>query len=111
MSILIGAVIAVVLVALIVDGTHASVFGLPIKEKELDAYLGKYLDKAELNPYSSTMLSNMPRYVAVSSTVLSKRHIEKYGTIPRWSKWSKRLDKKRASLLPVPKPKKALSEL
>lgn len=103
---IIGALILVAAaVFLIVEGVHISVYGWMIDEAELDAYLGKHLEDAEMNPYSlnGTLFSGMPRYVARSQTFLTKWHIEGYGTIPRWSKWTEVLDKKRLELFKVKK--------
>lgn len=94
-------VLIVLVLILIIEGTHFSVYGPFIKEDELDAYLGKYLAAATLNPFSAdgTLFSDMPKYVTRSSSFLSKYSVERYGTIPRWSKWTKALDARRAVLL------------
>lgn len=86
---------------LIIEGVHVLVFGWFIDEEQLDAYLGKYLEDAELNPFSKggTLFSGLPRYVSRHRTLLTKWHIDEYGTVPRWSKWTKRLDDKRSELL------------
>lgn len=104
--VIIGALILVAAaIFLIVESVHISVYGWPIDEDELDMYLDKHLDKAEMNPYSQngTLFSGMPRYVARSQSFLTKWHIEGYGTIPRWSKWTEVLDKKRLELFKVKK--------
>lgn len=103
--------VAAVLFALIIELAQKSVLGKFIKEKDLDVYLSKYLPYAKINPYSKkgTMLGEMPKYVALFPSVLTKWHIEDYGTIPRWSKWSKRLDEKREFLLKQ-EPIKSLSD-
>lgn len=85
----------------VLEGMHVFVFGWFVDEAQLDAYLGKYLDEATLNPYSAnrTLLSNLPRYASRHRTILSQWHIDEMGCVPRWSKWTKRLDDKRAELL------------
>lgn len=92
-----------------------SVYGWFISDAELDAYFGKYLENAKLNPYSESrsLFCDMPKYVSISRSVLGKWVIEDYGVIPRWSKWTAKLDAKRAELLakePIIKRKK-LSEI
>lgn len=99
---------------LVIEGTHFHVYGWFIKEEELDAYLGKYLGQAGLNPYSEngTLFCDMPRYVSRSNSFLSKWSVERYGVIPRWSKWTKKLDERRAELMEqrVPTGKKSLTD-
>lgn len=100
-------------VLIVVESAHWWVVGGFIKEKELDAYFSKYLPYSKLNPYSNTLLTDMPKYTARSQSPLSKWYIQDYGSIPRWSKWSKRLDARRKSLLQFqpPEPKAPLSKL
>lgn len=102
-----------VFLAFIVEATHFMVFGWFIPEEELGVYLEKYLPNAQLNEFSKdgTLFSGFPRYVARTRTFITKWYISDYGTIPRWSKWSKKLDDRRKELLPVVPPKKKLSEL
>jgi len=107
-------ILFLVVMFLIIEGTHFHVYGWFIKEEELDAYLGKYLPTATLNPYSEngTLFSDMPRYVSRSNSILCKWSIERYGVIPRWSKWTKQLDEKRAELMEqrVPNTRKKLTD-
>lgn len=94
-------VLVLAVLFLVVECAHFHVYGWFIKEEELDHYLGKHLPTATLNPFSEdgTLFSDMPKYVARSSSFLSKYSVERYGTIPRWSKWTRKLDEKRAELL------------
>jgi hypothetical protein len=98
---------------LVWEFAHWSVYGRPVPEDEIDYYLTKYLPDAHLNPYSDNgpLFCDMPRYVSRSQSVLSKWYIQDYGWIPRWSKWTKVLDAKRAELLKTMPEKQSLSEL
>jgi len=84
---------------------HRNVFGPMISEDELDAYLGKYLNEAVLNPYSSdgSLFCDIPLYIARQPSILSEWYIERRngagGPIPRKSKWTKLINERRAQLL------------
>lgn len=96
-----------------VEFAHFMVLGWIIPEADLDAYLGKYLQVAQLNPYASerNLFCDVPQYISSSSqSFMAKWHIEDFGVIPRWSKWSKRLDERRAELL-LTLPRKTLKDL
>jgi hypothetical protein len=90
--------IGITLAAAVMELSNISVYGWYLKEEELDAYLGKYLEGAHLNPFSNRMITGMPNYVAKRWGPLSTWYVEDYGLVPRWSKWTKRLDAKRAEL-------------
>lgn len=96
--------------AIVVEVIHTIVFGWLLKEKELDAYLSKYLPFAKLNPFSEkrTLFCDMPNFIALNNSFLSQWYIQDYGCVPRWSKWDKLISEKRRVLLEenpiVPKP-------
>lgn len=66
--------------------------GWYIKESDLDYYLTENLDKYRIN---GNMLYNtdLP-YIAKRIAPSRGYHIEDYGTVPRWSKWDKRIKRK-----------------
>lgn len=79
------------------------IFGKFIEEKDLDAYLLKYLSEYKLNdcddPGRNQMFSNyeLP-YISVHTTFMSRWYIEKLGRIRRWSKWTKIINEYHAKL-------------
>lgn len=102
------------IIFVLIESVHYLVYGWYIPEKELDVYLGKYLDKTTLNPYSNgSILTDMPKYISTSNSFTSKWHISDYGLIPRWSKWSARIDARRKELIAASPQleKKKLSQL
>lgn len=81
------------------------VYGGWINEGALDTYLSKYYDHLELNSLGSHILRpsfslgvDLPFLSTVGLSVTSKWYINDFGTIPRWSKWSAKLDAKAAEL-------------
>lgn len=94
-------VIVLVFVALLLEIPSWMVYGWFLKETELDVYLGKYLEKATLNPYQKdgTLFCDLPLYISRHSSIFSQWYIEDYGQVPRWSKWNKLISKKRMSLM------------
>lgn len=99
-GILIGFLIAAVFFGM-VELVHRSVYGPMLSDEVVGPYIEKYLDKMTLNEYQrdGTLFSDLPRYISRSQSFLTKWHINGYGTIPRWSKWSDVLEKKRRELM------------
>lgn len=96
-----GAVILAILFLLLTEAANRLVLGGWIGEEDLDAYLGKYYDRLELNEFSQNgdLFSGAPKFIAKSWSPTSKWYIKDYGIIPRWSKWSGKLDYKRSKLM------------
>lgn len=93
---------AVLSLLLILELAHRFVIGGHIKESELDEYLGKYYEGLKLNEFdkSGYLFSGSPKYIAsIGFTPSTKWYIQNYGSIPRWSKWSAKLDYKRKVLM------------
>jgi len=99
-SIIVG---AGVLVFLIEEDSHKYVYGSLLKEDFLDQFFDSRIDTYELNQLTSYIMKEKANfrapYIAIAKSFLSKWHINRVGCIPRWSKWSKRLDEKREELL------------
>ena len=93
-------IVAVVTPLIIIDiVVHTSVYGKPLKNREIKEML---YDGYRLNSLSDSMLSEdtdklTDGYIAKSRSILSKWHIvcggyKKRGVIPRWSPYSEELD-------------------
>jgi len=69
-------------------------FGRIISEHDLNTFLAKHLNGYTLNEQSNTLLyhSNLPFISKSCPCVSYKWYIENYGRIPRWSKWSRKID-------------------
>lgn len=75
-----------------------------ISDEKLESFLGKYLQDYELNECSKQpdMLWNVRLpYITKIGSVFSKWKIYDSGMVPRWSKWSKEIDKKVTQELPT----------
>lgn len=97
--ILLVLVSAFVLLSVIFETSSIIVYGWLVSEKNLDYFLGKHLESYIANEFSKrTMLSGYQRglpYISkMPPTPLSKYHIDNHGRIPRWSKWTKKIDEK-----------------
>lgn len=102
MGVLIFIGVVTLLVLLSCEFAHWSVLGGHIKEADLDEYLGKYYKHLELNEFNKDgyLFSGSPKFIAyIGFAPTSKWYIKDYGTIPRWSKWSAKLDYKRKVLM------------
>lgn len=105
MTILIITAGILLVVVLIFEGTHMSVFGGLLGERTLKMVLEVRLDSLELNPYSNTIMSDRdytserPYLSCLGQSMLTKWNIDGIGCVPRWSKWSRILDDKRLELL------------
>ena len=92
--------------AVVVELTHISVFGKLRKEAWLNGYFIEGLDDYDnliggdkhILVYDYDKSVRVP-FIAKSNSTLSKWYIQDIGTIPRWSKWSKKLDEHRLELL------------
>lgn len=85
---------------LIFEGATLAVYGTPMSEADLDSYLGKNLSIATLNSYDNEILS-MRWFASILPFPIftAKWVISGFGTVPRWSKWSKKLDERRRELI------------
>lgn len=97
-------IILILVIGFVAAGEIATytVYGRFLKDEEIDAYLTKYLPQATLNEYDpdQELFADMPRYLSMHRfTLLSKWHIQDTGVIPRWSKWSDKIDQRRAELI------------
>jgi hypothetical protein len=112
MALIFALVTTAILFSVALTISSVAVYGALIGREDLDAYLGKYIEGMVLNTYNDKILSSnsAPRYVAMHWSIVSKWHVEDYGTIPRWSPWSRKLDAKREELLGL-RPKKTLKDL
>lgn len=94
MGLLLGIIGVLVVVAAIVQGVTMWVCGPFLSEEELGAYLGEHLESATLNPYSHSILS-MPDFASNSiQGPLNGWYIHDRGLVPRWSRWSAKMDEK-----------------
>lgn len=79
---------------------HRSVYGGIIKEAELDAFFSKHLEHYKINELSrdtwmfNSYPENLPYLSRSGQYIFNSWYIEDHGVIPRWSKWSKRLDER-----------------
>ena len=99
-----------ILLVVVMEAVHPSVYGKSIPEEQLDEFFGKHLDKISVNQYSQEhniffigdRESDIHEAVVLSpSPFLSKWSIQSRGTIPRRSKWTKILDTKRVELIAI----------
>jgi hypothetical protein len=81
------------------------VFGPLKSERELDEFFEPRIDNFSVSPFNSSIMyvakGRDMKFVAKTSSLLSRWYIHDVGTIPRWSKWNKRLDEKRSEQLEV----------
>lgn len=104
MLIILSVLLALVIFASL-EFAHRSVYGGMIDEKELDVFFGKHLDSYHINEFATNdwMFAadlgkrDLP-YLARAAWTLNTWYIKDYGTIPRWSKWSKALDERYVEL-------------
>ena len=101
-------IITVVIVFIIFRVTeeiaHRSVFGKPLDEVTLDRFFETTFDKYDkLNGYSTNILIRTDNwdapYIAINRSPTQKWYIQDLGTIPKKSKWTKKLDDKRMELM------------
>lgn len=86
------------------EGVPRSVYGPLLSSEDLNSYFERNFGKyKELNFLNSDILSgylyDLPYVAKGSGSLLSKWHIEDWGRIPRWSGWSKELDKVQRHLI------------
>lgn len=82
--------------AVISEPIHMAIFGRLLSQKTLNRFFDKHFDNYKNGHKSSHILhgdfmNDLP-FAARSQSILSKWYLNDYGTIPRWSPWSKRLD-------------------
>src|SRR5690349_21507867 len=114
MPFILALLVGVVFSLVVIEVLAWFIMGPLLKERTFERYLGKYWEEIRLNSYENTgkLLSGLPKYLSASSpTPLSRWSIQDFGRIPRWSKWSKELDKKRAELMLKDGLTKELNEL
>ncbi len=81
-----------------------NVSGKLLKDREMDAFMDKYLDQYKMIESSSSPLLWIPGspeipYIAVANSPLSKWYIgDHYGRIPRWSKYTRMIDERYETL-------------
>lgn len=108
----IALLITAISIGALMEVTYLSVYGFFLSDKEVGPYLDKYLSQTRLNQFGTDMLVNLPKYVSKNSfSILARWHVEDYGVIPRWSKWSKVLDARHKELLKIQGYSKKLSTL
>ena len=84
-----------VIIFFIPEVTTLQVYGTWIKEKHLNIFFNKHLQEYKDESVSEKMFHGeiSKPYIAKTAASWSVRwYVSDYGTIPRWSKWSKRLD-------------------
>ena len=70
------------------------IFGGYLSDEELDAYYSKYFDSMYRTGRILTSNHEYGFTAKVPFGIFSKYYVNDIGQIPRWSKWTKKLDKK-----------------
>lgn len=101
MDLVLSILIPVLFALIAFEGSTRLTYGPLLKEVWLDGYIKTRLPNLRLNFYTPSILTdNEYPFIAKSMPALtSKWYIDGIGRIPRWSKWSKILDKRRMELL------------
>lgn len=120
LSLLLSVGLPIALFFIVLEVANRIVYGALITETNLDAFFEKNLKEySHLNPLSETILSTDWRlslpFISHTSgwfpVFTSKYYINDFGTIPRWSKWTKVLDGRYADLNANKPPKQSLADL
>lgn len=88
-----------------------------ISESELDVFFDKHINNYHINTHASRKMfssnfdENLPFIARRSFAVLTAWSIDDHGTIPRWSKWNKKLLAKYKELEDAGKGRKTLKDL
>lgn len=85
-------IIIILLVLLVIwEGTTFFVYGSFVEPHVTDHYMNLDTSTLRLNQYDPTILSTKQYIANVPFSLFVKYHIDKLGTVPRWSKLHKRI--------------------
>jgi len=89
-----------------------STYGGFIPDSEIGPFLERHWDEMELNELNRKgelfYIPGKAPFIASHWSLFSKWHVYGEGVVPRWSKWSKKLDEKHQELFKVRKTLKDL---